>query len=481
MAINRNIIRWSDKEIAFESLTYTEIFNMLLENYRAIYGAEIDLSVETAFGEELRMTAELLHDFAELAQHVYYTLDVNNAKGAILDNLVSFTSNMVRRENTRTRLRGEMTFGAGEEKIDKNAIVYIQDLNGLSWKVTHAESNDLESNKPYDIELESVAFGENYFGTAVLVTVGNSFFTGDVTIKSLIYDQIGTIEETDEILRARKNDILSHNSLGVLDSIRDHILKNIFSVKDVKIYNANGSSTDSSTLDSKGNTVLELRIDSNGVSEVVNIGINKHDVFVIIQPQTGLKVDAFRKNEKNTATSLAVAEAIKQKLTPGISTSDKLYKIHSEGENEGDLDINNNYDQKDNYIKEEIDVSGVDASEEYRFYVANPYQPPIQISIQDRNNNDRTASGERIRKAVCELSKTYVINQDIDISEILTAVMKTNLDISNPSYIPTGITVIGGMEVKNGYWSVDDQLAEGQLVSDQGAYGITITWSGDGS
>lgn len=491
---------------AFESKSYIEIFNMLLENYRAIYGGEIDLSVETAFGEELRMNTEFYMEFSQLAQDIYYTLDVNNAKGAILDNLVSFTSNMVRKTNIQTILRADISFDRDIENYNETSRIYVEDDNGVSWKVVFDDA-PYGTIPAYDDEgefishsalLTCVGFGENYLTRIVLMSVNNQFHTGIVTTGNIVYEQIGSIEESDEMLRMRKNNILSYNSVGVLDSIRDYILKNIFSVKDVKIYNANGRSTVKNTLDVRGNSKIDVLIEENGIEGSKSVGIARHDVFVIIQPQEKLDLSSFVTDTVvgdittriPTRTSLAIGDTIKKKMTPGVATSAGLFKFKQDGDGNEVVDEDERYDiemkepgsydfvtsenvgKDDNYIKVNIPVEGMQGSayEEYRFYIARQYSPKIVISLQTRNNYDQVSSRARIREAIYQLSRNYTIDRDIDIAEVLTAVMSSNLDSSNPTFIPINIEVGGdvgdtGVKVNNGYWLVD---------KDAPGYGITI-------
>lgn len=468
MAIDRNIINWNMESKSFEAKTYIEIFNMLLENYRAIYGSEIDLSAETAFGEELRMNAELYYDFAKLAQDIYYTLDVNNAKGAILDNLVAFTSNMTRRENVQTKLTGVLNWTA-EQVIFENDQVYLQDIQGLSWKVIITDGWQTIPDNPNKFvsgsasaELICMNYGENYITEAVLLTKNSSFYSSTVSVTNTIYNQIGSIKETDEMLRNRKNDLLNYNSLSVLDSIRDYILKNIFSIKDVKIYNANGKATVDSDIDLDRDSIISLWMNSTDKLVVKEVGVARHDVLVLIQPQEGIKLDSFINDlDEPQPLSVALAEVIKQKMTPGISTSEYLLAV-----DDGQVDRTAHYTDK-NYISVPLDVVSstsnialADSKENYRFYVVNQYSPKITITLQTKNNYDYVTSRKRIRDNIYNLSRSYTINKDIDISEILTEVMKANLDIYNPSFVALNV-VVGdvttpqGVSVNNGYWLVD--------------------------
>lgn len=485
MAIDRNIIQWSQDDKAFKAKSYVEIFNMLLENYRAIYGQDIDLTVETAFGEELRMEAEQLYDFAKLAEDVYYTLDVNNAKGAILDNLVAFTSNLIRKTNVQTILTGSLKIqdinGDGPISLSAGNTVYLQDEFNILWRVESTNGATelvvgatLGTAVANSVRLTCASFGENLIpGSITQIQVNGSYYSNSLLLDTIIYEQIGSIEETDEMLRQRKNNTLSYNSIALLDSIRDYILKNIFSIKDVVIYNANGRKTTDTNTDSNGNTILPLSLNDGSVE---NVTLLKHDLLVIVQPQTSIAEQSggpllsFRNNSDDTdptKLSIAVAEVLKNKITPGIATAAELLSITPDGQNGFDPVTDDT-----GYIEVTLTetIGSQDYNERYNFYVANKYSPLITIDLLTKNNYDSVSSQLRIRNALYELSTEYVINEDINLDELFAAVRSANLDLNNPTFTITGITIGGGtpteLKARNGYWLVDKTLESAPNLGD---------------
>ena len=525
MAIDRNIIEWSQDDKAFKAKSYVEIFNMLLENYRAIYGQDIDLTVETAFGEELRMEAEQLYDFAKLAEDVYYTLDVNNAKGAILDNLVAFTSNLIRKTNIQTILTGSLKIqdinGDGPISLSAGNTVYLQDEFNILWRVESTNGATqlvvgatLGTAVANSVRLTCASFGENLIpGSITQIQVNGSYYSNSLLLDTIIYEQIGSIEETDEMLRQRKNNTLSYNSIALLDSIRDYILKNIFSIKDVVIYNANGRTTGDTNTDSQGNTVLPLALNDDSVE---NVTLLKHDLLVIVQPQTGISeqnyalssffevtvsdtapsspsagdkwydtanslLKEYESSTWSTITSwsspttafvptklsLAIAEVLKNKITPGIATAAELLSTTPDGQNGFDPVTDDT-----GYIEVTLTetVGSQEYNERYNFYVANKYSPLITIELLTKNNYDSVSSQLRIRNALYKLSTEYVINEDINLDELFAAVRSANLDLNNPTFTITGITIGGGtpgeLKARNGYWLVDKTLESGLGLAD---------------
>jgi hypothetical protein len=485
MAIDRNIIQWSQDDKAFKAKSYVEIFNMLLENYRAIYGQDIDLTVETAFGEELRMEAEQLYDFARLAEDVYYTLDVNNAKGAILDNLVAFTSNLIRKTNIQTILTGNLKIqdinSSGNISLLPGNTIYLQDEFNILWRVESTNGATelvvgatLATASDNSVRLTCASFGENLIPSITQILVNGSYYSNSLILDTIIYEQIGSIQETDEMLRQRKNNTLSYNSIALLDSIRDYILKNIFSIKDVVIYNANGRITSDTNTDIDGNTVLPLTLNNDNVE---NVTLLKHDLLVIVQPQTSITeqdggpLPSFIDGSTPTKLSNAIAEVLKDKITPGIATAAELLKRDL---TPGSPTENQLIDVSDDTGYIEVTLSENFGSqtynERYNFYVANKYSPLITINLLTKNNYDSTSSQLRIRNAIYNLSTTYVINEDINLDELFAAVRGANLDLNNPTFTITGIEIGGGtageLKTTNGYWLVDKTLESGAGLDD---------------
>lgn len=491
MAINRNIIEWSNTEKAFKAKSYIEIFNMLLENYRAIYGADIDLTVETAFGEELRMEAEQLYDFAKLAEDMYYTLDVNNASGAVLDNLVAFTSNLIRKTNIQTILIGSLKIadlgGAGNISLAPGNVIYVQDEYNILWRaeLVNAETVPQElvvgatllTAPSNEVRLTAASYGENLI-TANLtqLLVNGSYYSNDIQLDNIIYESIGSIEETDAMLRQRKNNTLSYNSKTLLDSIRDYILKNIYSVKDVLIYNANGRRTSDTNVDTAGNTLLPLLMNNGVVEEEVTL--LKHDLLVLIQPQTGIAeqtdpLSSFRTigtPDVPTSLSTAIAKVLQDKITPGIATAAELITWNTGTEAYDPIADATGYIE----VILPVNLGSAEYNERYSFYVVNKYNPTITISLLTKNNYDPVTTQARIRQAIYDLSTSYTINQDIRLDEILTVVKNANIDVLNPTFTITGIAVGSGaaaeLKVNNGYWLVDPVgLADWNIVINDGS------------
>lgn len=483
MAISRSII---DFDLFFKAKDYTEIYRMLVTNYKAIYGSDINLAINTADGEFIRTLAVILYDFSELASDTYNSVNINNAKGKLLDNLVLLSGNLIRRENARTVLRATMAFDGDPISYSENDIIVAEDIEGGYWDVEPTENSSSILGAGTLVTMTSQNVGEFFipnesFPIREITKNANFVSVDEITLTNIILDIRGSVAETDAHLRARKRESLSFDSTSLIDSIKSEILNNIFSIDDVKIYS------------STNNGGLEIPL-WNGTSSS-NITIPNHDVFVLVKPQENVPVN------QSEPTSRAIVDVLKRKITLGISTMrdsikveavsniiiGKKYRIESLGDT-NDSTWNQIFDTIDvtysvgfvgiaatvgsgtgtvsdgEYTKEVIELER-GFSETYRYYVSQPYNPFIQINITAFDGYVEDATLIRVQEALYRLAKDYPINKNINKSELfLVASNAGNLDILNPTFrinsidISLDSTITSGANdviVNNGYFYVD--------------------------
>ena len=449
MAINRSIITWDS---VFLSKDYTEIYKMLVTNYKAIYGSDINLAVNTADGEFLRALATMLYDFSKLAADTYNSLDINNAKGALLDNLVLLSGNLVRKTNRYTSVRTTLSWTGNNIQWENSNIIILEDINGSLWQIRPANLSDLVEDGGLNylpatgisMILENRNYGEiglpnDPSPIREIRRNGNFVSADDITLNNIIVLEVGSIQETDAHLRARKKESLSYNSTSLIDSIREEVLNNIFSVDDIKIYNSVVSSG------------LPLTI-FNG-STTTNITVPQHDVFVLVKPQESVTI------LQDGETSEAIVDVLKRKITLGIST----YQANIDS----------------NYITEvvSLDEQYPGYTETYRYYISQDYNPHIRINYTALTSGfNAAASLARIQKALYDLAKEYPINKNINVTELANIAFNAgNIDRLNPTFridsvwiklasAPT--TATSEITVNNGYWYVNGEAdAKITLVS----------------
>lgn len=441
MAISRSIITWDS---VFQSKDYTEIYKMLVTNYKAIYGSDINLAVNTADGEFLRALATMLYDFSKLAADTYNSLDINNAKGALLDNLVLLSGNLVRKTNRYTRLRTTLSWTGDNIQWQTGNIILAEDINGSYWQITPVDLNDLVQSNGLDylpatgisVLLENRNYGESIIPNTSFpiseIRRNGQFTNADaITLNNIVVLELGSIEETDAHLRARKKESLSYNSTSLIDSIREEVLNNIFSVDDIKIYNST--------------TVGGLALTIFNGSTTTNVTIPQHDVFVLVKPQESVTI------QQDGETSEAIVDVLRRKITLGIST----YQTNIDA----------------NYITETVQLDDLYTgyTETYRYYISQAYNPYIRINYTPVPNSgfNPAATLARVQKALYDLAKDYPINKNINVTELANVAFNAgNIDPLNPTFTidsvwiklasaPTAAT--SEITVNNGYWYVNGE------------------------
>lgn len=433
MANNRSIISW---DVVLESKTYPEILNMLFTNYKAIYGADIDLSSNTADGEFIRLIADMLYDFGVLAADVYGSFDINNAKGTLLDNLVLLSGNLIRKTAAKTKLNCTLQWDSIDIPYAETDIIRIEDNANRLWKVTpYVQFANIIEATGTAVYLECVQNGDFILEEPILEIRKNGAFVSSTAIDAtnLIYELRGSVREGDSLLRARKKETISYRSTSLIDSIREDVSNNIYALQDIKIYNSNFD------MNAGVNPGINIVL-WNGIDAIAHT-IPLHDVFVLIKPQEDVTIVS------GESISTALVDTLQRKITLGIST----YQT--------DILMIDAITNDDNY--HEV-IAGINPNfpgynEIYRYYVAQPYNPAIQIHIDTLGlAYNGTTSLERIRAALYNLSFDYPINKDLSIAEITGVAFKEgNIDPTNPTFEVNSIVITGGKVVNNGYWFVD--------------------------
>lgn len=451
MAIDRSIITW---ELVFSSKSYAEILNMLITNYRAIYGSDIDLYVNTADGEHLRLIATLLTEFSNLAHDAYYSLDANNAKGALLDNIMFLSGNLIRKTPMKTKITGRLEYvGDNISYETANSLILIQDNHNRLWRVTPMNNinQTINGTTGVDVNVECLTVGDFVVEAPIINIMHNGdFITGDsIVLSSDIIIQRGSIEETDAQLRARKKETLAYNSNYLVDSIRDEVLNRIYSIQDIKIYNANKDdhANDNPIIVSG----LDIKLwDGTSVEDVV---IPLHDVFVLIKPQEGVTIS------EGGIISKTLVEILRRKITLGIST-------YQNPALPGHNPLGVNYQEEDIILDNQFPGY----FETIKYYIAQPYSPNIEIRLTPINGGFAEAEiRSRVREALYLLARDYPINKNINIAEILNEVnQKGNIDPTNPTFIIDDIVVTGasGLKTNNGYWYIDSPDSNKITITD---------------
>lgn len=500
MANDRSIISW---DLVLKAKERYEIKQMLVQNYKAMYGADINIDARTADAGWIDALTDILYDFSLLASNTYNSLDITNARGSLLDNLVLLSGNLIRHEELPTKIECQINFGEDSDdniSISSGDAITLTDIENKRWFVRPLNADDtviyFDGKYPISGSDQIVVLEHSFDGAYFLpeglnpfleIRKNGTFITSvGLSINNKKMVQRGTFKETDSQLKARKKESLSYNSTSLVDSIRNAVLSNIYSIADIKIYNSN-----------KGNP-LNIPLWNGSESIAGGVTIPLHDIFVLVKPVEGVTIT------ENEAISKALVSILQKKITLGISTMQtsiniiadealevgKTYRI----ETLGDTDWNTVFGttgitykvgnlgtvsvagtgtgtaSDPNYHKVTVPVDSVYSTftEDYRYYIANQYKPYIKINgtYYEDSGFNLTKVKERIRLALYEYAKGYPINKNINKSELSSIAFNAgNQDILNPSFridsidisINTNPPASGANDVivNNGYWFID--------------------------
>lgn len=449
MANNRNIIEVDSEGIS--TLGYVGIFNMLVENIRAIYGEDIDISPESPQGNELRFLASLFDQFALAVVDMSSTFDLSAARGKHLDNLVYFSTGLERYTPTFS------TLASINITLDSSITIYPEQLN-QEWVINTIEGTRWISLGPvtsvaggYQMSMRCDILGPQLIDDATLISslyISGNYITDKVTINPLaipLMQNVGTEEETDRQFLTRVTGAIGQGSKTLAASVKQLLLSSLpGSIKDVKVINSNGAA----------NLFVDIltddTIDGYGVK---NVKIDIHDVLVVVQPKMGVTIS-------ESVNGLRIAELLQEQITPGIRTMPKL-----------DYALENS----DSYLTFTLPAGEDygDLEETIRFKVATQYDPDITIRLKQigtsLSGTAKAIIAETIKNKIQQLSRGYVINQEINITELRNQIedgSQIKQYTIDDAHLSGGITIDGGSATDFGYWLISDPNDN-----------ITVVWS----
>ena len=293
MAKINNLISFGTNGLSVAN--YEEVKEALIENYKNIFGNDIDISDTTADGVYVSNMALVINNILQTLQAMYTNLDIQNAYGQYLDTLCKL-SNIYRKDGTYSYVSLELQYNnyISYGSITESGIFTPEDLTivdsaGVEW----------QPDKNYDFSGNNTIQTLVYYCKtkgAITFTPPVKFINTDAIFELLrtssgggYYDSfvLGSTEETDVELRQRQIENGSGNGQTTLSSLQAALL-NIQGIEDVKIIN-NDTPTG---------------INDDGVV------VNAHEIYPIIRYSSQGSID----NE-------IIGNLIYTKLTPGIGTT----------------------------------------------------------------------------------------------------------------------------------------------------------------
>lgn len=256
----------------------SEVLGMLIDEFKLLYGDDIDVSTATADGQYIYNLALMICNILNSFKTFYSNWNINTAQGVYLDNLASLT-NVTRKQATKSTV-SLILKNIGTEDIEVNDKIKLVDKAGITWTTETISTLKVGENT---VVCECDEVGP-------VIAPANWIDTIELTNIQVIQNNpanVGLRMESDADFRARRNQSLAINGNTVLESLVASIL-NLDGIDDCKIYNNDGIT----------NTIAK-----DGTS------INAHSVYICI-----------RKNPNIEIADKLIGSIIFNKMTPGITT-----------------------------------------------------------------------------------------------------------------------------------------------------------------
>lgn len=224
--------------------TNTELIAQLENDFKSIYGNNINLGQNSPDGQLLNIFAQGGTDIRELITQIYTSFDPDSASGRVLDERCAI-NNVYRKSGTRTTVnitivtdRAVHLEGASEDFLSGYT---IQDNAGTKFVLSN--SVDLPSGTNTNIEFQSQEIGA-VETTPNTITTPVTIVLGVVSVTNPTVGTTGINEETDSQLKIRRRQSLSIGSTGYLNGL-EASLKQLEGMNDARVYENVTDTTDS--------------------------------------------------------------------------------------------------------------------------------------------------------------------------------------------------------------------------------------------
>ena len=236
---------------------FSTIYNRLADKFKLIYGQEINLEQNSPDGQLLGIITNEIYDLQTLILHIYNSFDPDLAQGVELNKLLKLIA-QTRRASTKSIV--DITIVANAN-VTLPADYTIIDENKNEW-VINAETTLISGTN-------IVSFNAVFFGTieASANTINDvvTVFPEIISVNNPLPAEIGRDEESDVLLRKRRNNLLSVNSNSTIAGIYSKLFL-LDTVTDAVIYE-NATDTYDALKDLNAHTLWVI-IDGGAVDEI---------------------------------------------------------------------------------------------------------------------------------------------------------------------------------------------------------------------
>jgi hypothetical protein len=252
--------------------SFNETYDNLVQNFKDIYGQDINLEQSTPDGQIIGIAAQAKTDTLELAVRQYNMFNPDTVSGVQQDNLYRLVG--LKRKATQFSFvevdvvtTGSCTLQGLDDKVeDLNATGYmVSDTIGNNWILT--ETTYINQAGTYSLNFRAQNQGAisclpNTI-TNMVTVVGNVASVNNAAIQYIT----GQAEETDAQFRNRFYQSRAFGSTGTSDGLTSKLL-NLNLVTGAFVYNNRGSSTDSTG--TAGHTVWTI-VEGGSTEDIGNL------------------------------------------------------------------------------------------------------------------------------------------------------------------------------------------------------------------
>lgn len=239
---------------------FNTIYTRLSDKFRLIYGQDINLEQNSPDGQLLGIITNEIYDLQTLILHIYNSFDPDLAQGVELNKLLKLIAQS-RRASTKSIV--DITIVANSN-VTLPSDYTIVDENKQEW-IINAETTLTAGT--HTVSFNAVNFGA-IEASANTINEVVTVFPEITSVNNPLPAEIGRDEESDVLLRKRRNNLLSVNSNSTIAGIYSKLFL-LDTVTDAVIYE-NATDTYDSAKDLNAHT-LWIIVDGGAVDEISKI------------------------------------------------------------------------------------------------------------------------------------------------------------------------------------------------------------------
>lgn len=239
---------------------FSTIYNRLADKFKLIYGQDINLEQNSPDGQLLGIITNEIYDLQTLILHIYNSFDPDLAQGVELNKLLKLIAQS-RRSSTKSIV--DITIVANAN-VTLPADYTIIDENKNEW-IINAETT--LTTGTHTVSFNAVNFGA-IEASANTINEVVTVFPEITSVNNVSSAQVGRDEESDVLLRKRRNNLLESNSKSTIAGIYSKLFL-LENVLDAKVHD-NSSDEYDATLDVDAHTLWVI-VDGGAVDEIAKI------------------------------------------------------------------------------------------------------------------------------------------------------------------------------------------------------------------